>query len=222
MATPFYETEWFNRAGQLNAEDRLAFWDAVHAWASGEPKREPKGPARRPYRLAIARLTEERAHRRAVSEARARAGRAGGISSAVSRARSSGRPAPGEDPEKAAEAAPAAEACEPEEPGTTASVRELPVIKIPLNKGNYGITRENLETFESLYPAVDVMQELRGMVAWCYANPTRKKTRDGVLNFITHWLSKAQDKAGWRFRAPRTVPDNPYSPFVKGGALDDL
>lgn len=72
-----------------------------------------------------------------------------------------------------------------------------PVISLPLNdKTDFDITQENIEHWRELYPAVDVMQELRKMKGWVEANPSKRKTRKGIMRFITGWLSKEQDKGG--------------------------
>ena len=34
------------------------------------------------------------------------------------------------------------------------------------------------------------------MEVWADANPTRRKTRNGVVRFITNWLKREQDKGG--------------------------
>ena len=47
-----------------------------------------------------------------------------------------------------------------------------------------------------LYPAVDVIQQLRQMRAWLIANPRKKKTKSGINRFIVTWLSKEQDRGG--------------------------
>jgi hypothetical protein len=70
-----------------------------------------------------------------------------------------------------------------------------PLIAFPLNdKSEYEIY-ETLK-WEELYPAVDIMQELRNMKGWLMANPKKAKTRSGILRFINSWLSKAQDRGG--------------------------
>ena len=72
-----------------------------------------------------------------------------------------------------------------------------PIISIPLNdKTEFDITNAIYEEFCNLYPAVDIMQELRRMRAWSISNPKKKKTRNGVMRFINSWLSKEQDKGG--------------------------
>lgn len=69
------------------------------------------------------------------------------------------------------------------------------VIGIPLNDGSeYPVTQPQIDQWKKLYPAVDVMQELREMVGWSQANKTKRKTKSGVMRFITGWLSREQDK----------------------------
>lgn len=70
------------------------------------------------------------------------------------------------------------------------------VILLPLNDGtDYPITPDQFAKFRELYPAVDVMASLRKMVGWLMAKPKNRKTRRGVLAFVTSWLAKDQDSA---------------------------
>ena len=70
-----------------------------------------------------------------------------------------------------------------------------PVITLTLNdKSEYPITQDMIDEYQELYPAVDVMQELRNMKGWCNSNPTRRKTKNGIKRFINSWLAKEQDK----------------------------
>lgn len=72
-----------------------------------------------------------------------------------------------------------------------------PVLTFPLHDGSeYGITEEQVTEWETLYPAVDVPQALRSMRGWLLANPKKRKTKAGVLRFVTAWLSREQDKGG--------------------------
>ena len=77
------------------------------------------------------------------------------------------------------------------------TVSTPPVISLPLNDGSeYGVDQKQIDEWTSLYPAVDVLQQLRNMRGWLIANPDRKKTKRGVNRFITSWLAKEQDKGG--------------------------
>ena len=72
-----------------------------------------------------------------------------------------------------------------------------PVISLILNdKSFFDVTDEDVAKWNKLYPAVDVMQELRKMAGWCESNTTKRKTRRGVRAFITSWLARAQDRGG--------------------------
>jgi len=71
-----------------------------------------------------------------------------------------------------------------------------PIESMPLNTGEeFPIRKSLIAEFERLYPALDVPQTLREMRGWCLANPTRRKTKSGVLRFVNGWLSKEQNRA---------------------------
>lgn len=71
------------------------------------------------------------------------------------------------------------------------------VITLPLNDGNqYLVLKTDVYTWEELYPAVNVQQELRNMKGWLIANKAKRKTRRGIPRFINSWLKKEQDKGG--------------------------
>lgn len=69
------------------------------------------------------------------------------------------------------------------------------VISLTLNSGiEHQIYQEDITQWQEIYPAVDVMGELRKMKGWCLANPTKRKTSRGITKFINSWLSKEQDR----------------------------
>lgn len=71
------------------------------------------------------------------------------------------------------------------------------IVSLPLNTGElYPIYEKDIAYYKILYPAIDVLQELRSMLGWLNANPTRKKTKSGINRFINSWLSKSQNSAG--------------------------
>lgn len=74
---------------------------------------------------------------------------------------------------------------------------EPSVITMPLNDGSeYPITQKQVDEWKGLYPAVDVMQELRNMRGWCLGNPSKRKTKSRVNRFINSWLSREQNRGG--------------------------
>ena len=57
----------------------------------------------------------------------------------------------------------------------------------------HGITRDLLERWKELYPAVDVEQELKSASAWLDAN--RKNRKSDLKRCLVNWLNKTQDRA---------------------------
>lgn len=77
------------------------------------------------------------------------------------------------------------------------TVSAPPIISIILNdKTFFDVFPEDYNRWSELYPAVNVMQELRKMSSWSTDNPKRRKTKSGIRRFINAWLSKEQDKGG--------------------------
>lgn len=75
-------------------------------------------------------------------------------------------------------------------------------ISLPLNDGSeFSVTEALVTEFESLYPAVDVRQELRNQRGWLLAQPRRRKTRRGIRRFVSGWMCREQGRAG-RTRSP--------------------
>ena len=96
--------------------------------------------------------------------------------------------------------------CPPPPPSTPAPSSPV-AISITLNdKTEYPITEADIEGWKDLYPAVDVMQELRKMKGWSDANPTKRKTKAGIKRFINAWLAKEQDK----YHGPADSGQQPY------------
>lgn len=84
--------------------------------------------------------------------------------------------------------------------------QEEAVIELTLNdKSQYTVYKTDIDRWSELYPAVDVIQELRKMAGWIEANPKKRKTRTGIKKFINSWLSKVQDKGGNLVGMPRTT-----------------
>lgn len=76
------------------------------------------------------------------------------------------------------------------------------IITLILNdKSEYPIAQSQIDEWKDLYPAVDVLQQLKNMKGWLIANPTKRKTRRGILRFINSWLAREQDKG---MQAPKS------------------
>ena len=90
------------------------------------------------------------------------------------------------------------------------------VIILPcLSNYNHPIFEEDIKHYKELYPAVNILQELKKMLGWLESNPRNRKTKSGIKTFITRWLSKVQDKA------PKVEEDsNSFTGFRKLGDDD--
>ena len=90
-------------------------------------------------------------------------------------------------------------------------------ICIPLNDNSvYDVPLDKIDIWKTTYPAVDVEQELRKMVAWSHSNPTKRKTRRGVDRFINSWLAREQDRGGSRTtkqQEPTQTDEEYYAPY---------
>ena len=85
------------------------------------------------------------------------------------------------------------------EPQAASTPETAPTFQIPLNNGSFWpIHADMISHWRDLYPAVDVEQEIRKMIGWCEANPTKRKTARGVTKFINGWLTREQDRGGNR------------------------
>ena len=79
-----------------------------------------------------------------------------------------------------------------------------PIVSLVLNDGSFfDVLSTDVSKWESLYPNVDVPQQLRNMAGWGDAEPPKRKTRSGIKRFITTWLAKEQDRGG---KAPQNKP----------------
>ncbi|MFR6990954.1 hypothetical protein ACLVQK_10625, partial [Streptococcus pneumoniae] len=68
-------------------------------------------------------------------------------------------------------------------------------IELILNdKTLFPISKKRVDEWTALYPAVNTMQELRKMKGWLDANPTKRKTKRGIMRFVNSWLAREQDR----------------------------
>lgn len=87
-------------------------------------------------------------------------------------------------------------------------------ILLPLvDKSLYNVSMDKITLWRETYPAVDVEQELRRMIAWLDSNPTKRKTRRGIERFVNNWLARTQDSGGSKGQKEvrETVGNNAYN-----------
>jgi len=89
---------------------------------------------------------------------------------------------------------------EPKKTGSELNVKPS-VISIPLvgkinDSQEFDILQSMIDDWAASYPAVNVVQELHNIRQWNIANPTRRKTKAGILRHINSWLADKQNKGG--------------------------
>lgn len=72
---------------------------------------------------------------------------------------------------------------------TTSSVE----FTVPLRQGDKRIIEESeIDEWQKNYPDVNVLREIRKLIAWNQANPDRQKTKRGINRHIQGWLGHAK------------------------------
>jgi hypothetical protein len=99
--------------------------------------------------------------------------------------------------------------------GATSDVPAGELVSLPLKDGTeWQASRAQLEEWRKLYPAVDVEQALRSMRGWCLSKARNRKTRDGIVAFVTNWLNGDQNRDPHRyphrFSGHREASDESY------------
>lgn len=148
--------------------------------------------------LELAKMQEKQAKARASAEASVSARRANAQRTLSERSTDVELPTPTptpipiptpEDQEREAPSAPPAAPAPAQAPPADCE-------PIPLNDGTEFLpTADQFGEFLRLFPAVDVRAEIRKMRAWAIGNPSKRKTRRGVMRFMSSWLAGQQDRA---------------------------
>lgn len=92
-----------------------------------------------------------------------------------------------------------AEAPPATEEKTELEEKPSPVITLTLNdKTEYPIFEHDVSEWLDVFPAVDVVGQLKKMRLWLNDNPTKRKTKAGIRKFVSTWLGREQDRGGGR------------------------
>lgn len=88
---------------------------------------------------------------------------------------------------------------------------DTPVVAtLPLVDGSdFSITQDQIDSWAPAYPGIDIGVQLHKARVWLEANPKKRKTRAGIVRFITSWLGRSQDSG------------RDYVAMPKGGAHGD-
>jgi hypothetical protein len=94
-------------------------------------------------------------------------------------------------------------------------VAELPPVPCVGKSAEYAITVDDVAELEAAFPDLPVQAELRKAIAWCHANPERRKTAKGAKRFLFGWMERAQNRSRSppRKRLPAIGVDDGTIPF---------
>lgn len=56
----------------------------------------------------------------------------------------------------------------------------------------FHISENHLNEFVDAYPGVDVRDQIMKMSQWLKTNPTKRKTKNGIMRFINSWISRSE------------------------------
>ena len=73
------------------------------------------------------------------------------------------------------------------------------------DKTYFWITAEKILEYQKSYPNLNVRQELLRLIQWNQDNPSKRKTKQGILRHINTWLSSAQER---RERVSQELSEN--------------
>ena len=97
-------------------------------------------------------------------------------------------------------------------PEQTSSASE-PVLDIPtllLKDGSrFHLSQTHFNEFVDAYPNVDVREQISKMSQWLKSNPTKRKTKNGIMRFVNAWLSRSEreEKSNVQNSVKITMPD---------------
>lgn len=69
------------------------------------------------------------------------------------------------------------------------------ILWLPCKSGKHPVTKEDVMQYIQTYPNIDLEVQLKSMYSWLDANPSKRKTANGMKRFINGWLQRESAKA---------------------------
>lgn len=64
---------------------------------------------------------------------------------------------------------------------------------MPAKNGEYEVTESYLQSKQQEFPDLNVAMLILSMCSWSKANPSKRKTKQGMNRFITSWLIRSRE-----------------------------
>ena len=69
------------------------------------------------------------------------------------------------------------------------------ILWLPCKSGQHPVTKDDVMQYIQTYPNIDLEVQLKSMYSWLDANPSKRKTANGMKRFINGWLQRESAKA---------------------------
>jgi hypothetical protein len=91
-----------------------------------------------------------------------------------------------------------------------AVIDQPPLLTFPCvgDAKQWHLTQHHVNEWSAAFPGIDVMKECLKALAWCNANPEKRKTARGMTKFLFRWLCNENDRGGGNKGQP--APQNRY------------
>ena len=68
------------------------------------------------------------------------------------------------------------------------------ILWLPCKSGQHPVTKDDVMQYIQTYPNIDLEVQLKSMYSWLDANPSKRKTANGMKRFINGWLQRESAK----------------------------
>lgn len=103
--------------------------------------------------------------------------------------------------------------------GGEPSADDLTIVRIVCKDGVAELTDSYVGHLRTVYPRLDVEQQLRAASHWCESNPSKRKTIRGIRAFVCKWLNNARESSDMRAMVLRAQASR--NGFGQGGGYSD-
>lgn len=81
--------------------------------------------------------------------------------------------------------------CSEQTSSASESVLDIPTLLLK-DGSRFHLSQTHFNEFVDAYPNVDVREQISKMSQWLKSNPTKRKTKNGIMRFVNAWLSRSE------------------------------
>ena len=99
-------------------------------------------------------------------------------------------------------------------------VKDLPPL-ILKDGSRFHISQNHFNEFVNAYPGVDVRDQILKMSQWLKTNPTKRKTKNGIMRFINSWIARAEREDARQSQSSMKITMPEYIRQQEAGTLPE-